>query len=191
MTATLLRLIGAVATVALGLAIAASVSAATLPEPVVTAVHGRVVGWAQSPPDWFAVYVDRNGGGWCGLEGASWWIALVETSKQANRVTAAHRVSGAMCGNGLTWVRAGRFSDGRHREVAFMLWQTPSIGATTYLYRIENGSLKLLATFPGDRVTLRRGVVTATYENSGRSPNGKLKDVYHFKNGRYRLVGSR
>ena len=27
-------------------------------------------------------------------------------------------------------VRAGRFSDGRHREVAFMLWTTPSIGAT-------------------------------------------------------------
>src|ERR1051325_5923745 len=102
-------------------------AAATIPDDVLNAVHGRVVGWARSGSDWFVVYLDRTGGDWCGMRGASWRIALAETESLPVRVTADRRLEGAMCGNALAWVRAGRFSDGKHTEAAFMLWTTPSI----------------------------------------------------------------
>jgi hypothetical protein len=172
---------------AAGLAVAAP-SAATVPTPVLDAVQGRVAGWAASPGGFVAVYTDRRGGGWCGLEGATWWIALVRSKD--DRTVSSRRVGGAMCGNSLAWVRAGRFSDGRHPEVAFMLWTTPSIGATTYIYRIEGTKLVRLAVFPGDKVELGRGTVTASFENAGRNPHGKLRETYRFENGRYvRLRG--
>jgi hypothetical protein len=183
------RLVGALVAVVLGLGALATAGAATVPVPVVSAVHGRVMGWARTPPGWFAVYVDRSGGDWCGLRGASWWVALVDTSRAPDQVTSARRIGAAMCGNTLAWVRAGRFSDGRHREVAFMLWATPSIGATTYIYRVDGTRLARLATIPGDSVALRRGTVTVRYENSGRSPNGRTKNIYRFERGRYRLSG--
>jgi hypothetical protein len=170
------------------LACACSAGAATLPTPVFEAVHGRVVGWARSGSDWFVVYVDRAGGDWCGLRGASWRVALVETEKLPVSISTSRRIGGAMCGNELAWVRAGRFSDGRHREAAFMLWTTPSIGATTFVYRIEGSSLRLLARFAGDRVSLGRGTVTVSFENRGRSRHGEIEDVYRFADGRYRLV---
>jgi len=172
----------------LSLALCLPARSVTVPEPVTSGVHGRVMGWAQSKPDWFAVYVDKAGGDWCGLQGASWWIGLVDTTKQPERLVYSQKLGSAMCGNSLAWVRAGRFSDGLHPEVAFMLWQTPSLGATTYVYRIAGGRLQLLANVPGDSVTLGRGVITARFENSGRSPDGKSKDVYRFSDGRYRLV---
>ncbi len=96
-----------------------------------------------------------------------------------------------MCGNEFAWVRTGRFSDGRHREVAFMLWTTPSIGATTSIYRVADGRFSLLARFGGDKVTLGRGTVTVGFENRGRSTHGELADVYRFVGGRYRLVKRR
>ena len=174
---------------AAGLALSTGAGAATLPQPVVAAVHGRVVGWARSGSDWLAVYVEGEGTGWCGLDGSSWWVALVQASPASDRVSSSERIGSSMCGNSLAWVRAGRFSDGRHPEVAFMLWATPSLGATTYLFRIEGGRLVRLATFPGDRVTLARGTVTASFENAGRSPNGEIRDVYRYEDGRYRLTG--
>src|SRR5439155_20237287 len=112
------------------LALAGAAGAATVPAPVAEAVHGRVFGWARSGTGWFAVYVDRRGGDWCALRGASWRMALVDTTATPFKLTADRRIGGAMCGNELAWVRSGRFSDGRHREVAFMLSTTPSIGAT-------------------------------------------------------------
>ena len=178
----------ALAMVALGVG---TTGAATVPPPVVEAVHGRVVGWARAGSDWFAVYVDRSGGGWCGLGGASWRMALVETSHLPVRTVADKRVGRAMCGNELGWVRAGRFSDGRHREVAFMLWTTPSIGARAYIYRLVGRRFALLAKFEGDRVTLGRGTVTVGFENRGRSRHGEIEDVYRFSGGRYRLVKRR
>lgn len=159
-------------------------SGGTVPEPVFVPVRGRPAGWVRTGNSWFVVYV-KGGGGRCGYDGATWRIALVETTKLPARVVDDRRISGAMCGNDLQWVKAGRFSDGRHHEVAFMLWTTPAIGATTYLYRTDRGKLSLLATFPGDRVTLKRGTVTVTYENRGRSPHGELEDVYRFRDGRY------
>ena len=169
---------------------AGGASGATLPPQVANAVHGRVIGWAQSAPDWIAVYVEGKGGGWCGLAGDSWRIGLVVAPPAApERVASVRRLGAAMCGNSLAWMRAGRFSDGRHREVAFMLWATPSLGATTYIYRIEGSRLVRLASFYGDRVTLGRGVVTVRFENAGRSPNGKAVNVYRFAGGRYRLAG--
>jgi hypothetical protein len=171
--------------------LAGAATAATVPPPVVDAVHGRVVGWGRSGSDWFAVYVDRKGGGWCGLEGASWRMALVETSRLPVRTIADRRIGGAMCGNELAWVRAGRFSDGRHQEVAFMLWTTPSIGATASIYRADTPTFRLLAKFAGDRVTLGRGTVTVGFENRGRSRHGEIEDVYRFADGRYRLVRQR
>jgi hypothetical protein len=173
------------------LALAGNAAAATVPPPVVEAVHGRVVGWVKTGSDWFAVYVDRKGGGWCGLEGASWRMALVETSRLPVRTIADRRTGGAMCGNELAWVRAGRFSDGRHQEVAFMLWTTPAIGASTYIYRVDGGRFHLLAKFGGDQVTLGRGTVTVGFENRGRSPHGEIEDVYRFAGGRYDLVRRR
>lgn len=155
------------------------------------AVHGRIVGWARSGSDWFVVSLDRSGGNWCGLRGASWRIGLVETKRLPVRLTADRRLAAAMCGNSLAWVRAGRFSDGRHPEVAFMLWATPSIGATAYVDRIKGERLQLLARFGGDKVTLGRGTVTVSYENRGRSRHGEIEDLYRFRDGRYILVRRR
>jgi hypothetical protein len=165
--------------------------AATLPESLLTTIHGRVVGWARSGNELFAVYLDRPGVGWCGLEGATWRIALVSVALQGDRVQAERSLGPAMCGNELAWVRAGRFSDGRHAEVAFMLWATPSLGATTSIYRVDGGRLNLLASFPGDRVELAAGSVTVDYENTGRSPNSRLENVYRFESGRYRLEAAK
>lgn len=161
-------------------------SAATVPEPVQNAVHGRVAGWAASPGGFVAVYLNRAGGGWCGLDGATWWVGIVQSKTE--RLASPLRVGRAMCGNALAWVKAGRFSDGRHPEVAFMLWQTPSLGATTYVYRVDGSRLLRLASFPGDEVALGRGTVTVQFENAGRNPNGKAREVYRFEGGRYRLV---
>jgi hypothetical protein len=179
------------ATVVASLALVGLAGAATIPQPVLDAVHGRVAGWARSSSDWFVVYLDRKGSGWCGLNGASWRMALVATSPLPVHVVADRLIAGAMCGNSLAWVRAGRFSDGRHREAAFMLWTTPSIGATAYLYRIDDGRLRRLASFRGDRVVIGRGTVTVSFENRGRSPRGEIEDVYRFRGGRYRLTSRR
>jgi hypothetical protein len=166
-------------------------AAATVPTDVLNAVHGRIVGWARSGSDWFVVYLDRSGGDWCAMRGASWRIALVETERLPVRVTANRLLAGAMCGNSLAWVRAGRFSDGKHPEAAFMLWTTPSIGATTYIYRIGGERLQLLARFGGDKITLGRGTVTVSFESRGRSRHGEIEDVYRFTGGRYTLVHRR
>jgi len=174
-----------------GLAGGGVAAAATVPYDVFSAVHGRVVGWARTGSDWFVVYVDRKGGDWCGLQGASWRMALAETRKLPVRVVADRRIGGAMCGNELAWLRAGRFSDGRHREVAFMLWTTPAIGAWTYIYRLGGAGFSLLVRFGGDRVVLRRGTVTVSFENRGRSRHGEIEDVYRFVGGHYRLVRRR
>jgi hypothetical protein len=168
-------------------ALAAGVSrAATVPGAVQNAVHGRVAGWASSPGGYVAVYLDRPGGGWCGLDGSDWRLGVVST--RAERLSSSLRIGSAMCGNSLAWLKEGRFSDGRHPEVAFQLWTTPSIGATTYVYRIVGPRLVKLASFPGDTVTLGRGTVTVRFENAGRNPDGKLREVYRFEGGRYRLV---
>jgi hypothetical protein len=162
-------------------------SGATVPTNVFGAVNGRVVGWAPTGHDWFAVYVDRRGSDWCHLQGTSWRMALVETKQLPVRVVADRRIGGAMCGNELSWVRSGRFSDGQHREVAFMLWASPSLGAVTSIYRIDGNTFRLLAQIPGDKVTLGKGTVTVRWESPSRSPHGELNDVYRFVNGRYRL----
>jgi hypothetical protein len=72
-----------------------------------------------------------------------------------------------------------------------MLWTTPSIDASTYIFRLDHERITLLARFPGDRVVLKRGSVTVEYENRGRSPHGELRDVYRLSNGRYYLVSRR
>lgn len=158
-----------------------------VPEPVFLPVHGRPAGWARAGSYWFVVYV-KGGRGCGGLNGGTWRMALVETTQLPERVVADRRIGGAMCGNSLTWVKAGRFSDGRHQEVAFMLWTTPSIGAWTYLYRIDDGHLNQLAKFSGDSVKLSAGTVSVTYENRARSSHGEIEDIYRFKDGHYELV---
>lgn len=188
-SAALLRRLGLLVVVIM-LSQSALVRAATIPYPVFAAVNGRVVGWAPTGRDWFVVYLDRRGRDPCGLDHASWWMALVETEKLPMRVSVAKRISGAMCGNELAWVRTGRFSDGRHQEVAFMLWTDPAIGATTYIYRIVGGRFQLLAKFGGDRVTLTPGKVTVSFENRGRSMRGEIEDIYRFERGHYKLVAS-
>jgi hypothetical protein len=170
---------------------AGTAAAATVPYEVVQAVHGRVVGWTHLPGGWFAVYLDRNGKDFCGLRGAAWRIALVESRKLPVRTTATRSIRAADCGNYVQWVKAGRFSDGRHQEVAFMLWTTPAIGAWTYVYRVAPARLTLLHKFYGDSVTLRNGTATVGFENRGRGPHGELADVYRFTRGRYLLVRRR
>jgi hypothetical protein len=172
----------------LAFALTAGVStAATVPAAVQDAVHGRVAGWASGPDGFIAVYLDHAGGGWCGLEGADWRVGVV--SPRAGRLSSSLRIGSAMCGNSLAWMREGRFSDGRHAEVAFMLWTTPSIGARTYVYRIEGPRLVKLGSFAGDKVAIGHGTITATFENAGRDRNGKLRETYRFEGGRYRVVG--
>lgn len=126
--AALGRTVFAVVLAAVSLVGVRASAAATVPGDVVNAVHGRVVGWAKSGSDWFVVYLDRRGSGWCGMEGASWRIALVETKRLPVHTTADRRLTGAGCGNSLSWVESGRFSDGKHREAAFMLWADPALG---------------------------------------------------------------
>jgi hypothetical protein len=167
-----------------------SKSGATVPDQVLFAVHGRTVGWAKSGNQWFVIYLQGEGKGICGLDGAHWRMALVATTPLPAHIVDDRSIGGAMCGNQLSWVRAGRFSDGKHQEVAFMLWTTPSIGAMTYLYRIHGRRIVPLAQFAGDDVVLGPGSATVTYENSGRSPHGELKDIYSFQNDRYRLVAT-
>jgi len=162
-------------------------SGGTVPEPVFVPIHGRPMGWARSGSSWFVVYV-KGGSGRCGLDGGQWRIALVETRRLPARVVSDRPVSGSMCGNLVSWVKAGRFSDGTHPEAAFQLWATPSLGATTYVYRLDGGKLTPLARFAGDHVELSAGTVTVTYENAGRSAHGETKDVYRFRAGRYRLA---
>jgi hypothetical protein len=182
--------LGAAALLAGAALVASSAAgAATTPAPVFSAIHGRIAGWARSGPNWFAVYVAGVGGDWCGLQGATWRMALVSSS--TGRVVAERRIAAGMCGNSLGWVRGGRFSDGEHAEVAFQLWATPSIGATTWIYRIAGRRLTPLAHFAGDRVTLGAGTVRVAFENRGRSAHGELEDDYRFENGRYRLVRRR
>ncbi len=106
-------------------------------------------------------------------------------------MTADRRLTGAGCGNSLAWVRAGRFSDGKHPEAAFMLWSDPALGATTYIYRVGGERLQLLAKFGGDKVTLGEGTVTVSFENRGRSAHGEIEDVYRFSGGKYVLVHRR
>jgi hypothetical protein len=159
----------------------------TVPEPVFVPIHGRPMGWAGSGSNWFVVYV-KGGTGRCGLDGGQWRIALVETRRLPARVVSDRPIGGSMCGNLVSWVKTGRFSDGKHPEAAFQLWTTPSIGATTYVYRLDGERLTALARFPGDHVELSAGTATVTYENVGRSPHGELRDVYRFHGGRYRLV---
>jgi hypothetical protein len=166
-------------------------SGGTVPSQILFPVHGRVIGWARTGTQWFAVYLGGKPAGRCGLAGSTWRLALVSGKPLPFHVTDDRRLTGAMCGNELAWVKSGRFSDGRHPEVAFMLWTTPSIGATTYVYRVDDGRLSLLARFPGDTVTLGRGTVTVGYENAGRSPKGELRDTYRFRGGRYVLVARR
>ena len=185
-----LRRVAVIAAIGCLLGVGSS-AAAVVPTDVLNAVHGRVVGWARSGPDWFVVYLDRNGGDWCGMRGASWRIALVETERLPVRVTADRRLAGAACGNALAWVSTGRFSDGKHAEAAFMLWATPSIGATTYIYRIGGERLQLLAKFGGDKVAVGRGTVTVSFENRGRSGHGEIEDVCRFAAGKYALVRRR
>jgi hypothetical protein len=168
-----------------------SKSGATVPDQVLFAVHGRTVGWAKSGNQWFVIYLQGEGKGICGLDGANWRMALVATRPLPAHIVDDRSIGGAMCGNQLSWVRAGRFSDGKHQEVAFMLWTTPSIGATTYVYRIHGKRIAPLARFAGDNVVLGPGSVTVTFENSSRSPHGELKDTYRFQNDRYRLVETR
>jgi hypothetical protein len=72
-----------------------------------------------------------------------------------------------------------------------MLWTDPSIGATTYIYRIGQGRLRRLASFGGDHVVIGRGTVTVSFENRGRSPQGEIEDLYRFNGMRYRLVRRR
>jgi hypothetical protein len=171
-------------------ALAAPAAGGVVPTPIADVIHGRVMGWAPTGHDWFVVYVDRAGDDWCGLRGATWRMALV-SRRVYSRVIFDRKVTGAMCGNALAWVRAGRFSDGKHREVAFMLWATSSLGATTYIYRVRRKRLFRLASFRGDRVTLGRATVTVSFENRGRSPHGELQQVWKFAAGRYRLTARR
>jgi hypothetical protein len=165
-------------------------SGGTVPEPVFVPIRGRSMGWARSGSNWFVVYV-KGGTGRCGLDGGQWRIALVETGRLPARVVSDRPIGGSMCGNLVSWVKTGRFSDGKHPEAAFQLWTTPSLGATTYVYRLDGGRLAPLARFPGDHVELTAGTVTVTYENVGRSPHGELEDVYRFRDGRYTLVSRR
>jgi hypothetical protein len=163
-------------------------SGGTVPSQILFPVHGRVIGWVKTGESWFAVYLGGKPAGRCGLDGSTWRLALVSGKPLPFHVTDDRRLTPAMCGNELSWVKSGRFSDGRHAEVAFMLWATPSLGATTYVYRVAGGRLTLLARFAGDRIVLSRGTVTVHFENPGRSRKGELEDVYRFRGGRYVLV---
>jgi len=163
-------------------------SGSTVPSPLLFAVHGRIMGWTRTDDGWAIVFLSGKASGRCGMNGASWHLGIASGHPLPFHLTSVEAVEPAMCGNRLQWVRSGSFSDGKHTEVAFMLWTTPSLGASAYVYRVTEGRLELLRRFAGDGFTLEKGKVVATFENRQRSPNGHLTMTYVYAHGNYHLV---
>jgi len=176
----------------LAAALAGVAFAGSVPYPVYNAVHGRVVGWQPLGRGFAVAYLTGRPAGWCGLDGGSWRLALVEnTTTGPPRITIDRRLEGSMCGNELVWLRTGRLTDGRHREVALSILTTPSIGATAWVFRIHRARLALVRRFFADRIAIKPAVVTLTWL-PGHSPDGRTtREVWRFGRGVYRLVVKR
>lgn len=177
------------AVLGLAAALGGAAFAGTVPYPAYNAVHGRVVGWQSLGRGFAVAYLTGRPAGWCGFEGGSWHLALVEnTTTGPPKVTIDRRLEGSMCGNELVWLRTGRLSDGRHREVAVSILTTPSIGATAWVFRIGRAQLVLVRRFLADRIAIRPGSVTLSWL-PGHSPDGKTtRELWRFSRGAYRLA---
>lgn len=164
----------------------------SVPYPVYTAVHGRVVGWQPLGRGYAVAYLSGRPAGWCGFEGGSWRLALVrESTTGPSRVIVRRRLEESMCGNELVWLRTGRLTDGRHSEVALSILTTPSIGATAWVFRIRGARLVLVRRFFADRIAIEPGVVRLSWL-PGHSPDGKTTlQVWRFVRGAYRLAAKR
>jgi hypothetical protein len=167
------------------------------PEPLRHAVHGRIAAWQRSDllvedgREWAVAYhvLKRKA---CDGEFNGTWRLTILTATVDRAIDRPFDRS--YCGTGLVWLRAGRFTDGRHPEVAVDLAVTPSIGHQARIFRVEGRRLRLLRTFNADRVRFvdrsgdRRPEFVLSWHHRARSPGGRASEqVWRWQNGRYRL----
>jgi hypothetical protein len=175
----------------------AAFAAAAPPDPVREAVPGRTWGWQSADllPDagreWAAAYhlLERRA---CDGEFNGTWRLAVVTAAGTRVID--RRFDRSYCGTGLIWMRAGRLTDGRHREIAVDLAVTPSIGHQARIFRVEGRRLRLLRTFNADGVRLsdrtgdRRPEFVLRWHHPARAPDGHTAEqVWRWQDGRYRL----
>jgi hypothetical protein len=174
-----------------------SVAAARPPEPVRTAVPGRVAAWQQADlapttgREWAVAYHLLERRQCDGEFNGTWRLAVVSAS--GVRII-DRRFDRSYCGGGVMWLRAGRLTDGRHDEVAVDLAVTPSIGHQARIFRVEGGRLRLLRTFNADGVRLAdrsgdgRPDFVLRWHHPARAPDGRTSEqIWRWDNGRYRL----
>jgi hypothetical protein len=183
--------------VVLLLAMVALLAGAPPPEPLRQAVPGAIAAWQRvdlmpgQGREWAAAYhvLERTV---CDGEFRGTWRLIVLTSSFGRAIDRPFDRS--YCGTGLIWLRAGRLTDGKHREVAVDLALTPSIGHQARIFRVEGRALRLLRTFNADGVRLvdrsgdRRPEFVLRWHHRARSPGGRAREqVWGWERGRYRL----
>jgi hypothetical protein len=93
--------------------------------------------------------------------------------------------TGALCGTSLRWLAVGRF-------VSVDFVDTPSIGEETQVYRLREGRFRLIHVFGADRIRPGAdGAFVLTWINAARSPRAHVREVWRWRDGRFRLVSSR
>ena len=93
--------------------------------------------------------------------------------------------TGALCGTRFRWLAVGRF-------VSVDIVDTASIGEEAQVYRLRGGHFRLIHVFGADRIrTGAGGAFVLTWITAARSPRAHVREVWRWRNGRFRLVNSR
>jgi hypothetical protein len=93
--------------------------------------------------------------------------------------------TGALCGTSFRWLAVGRF-------VSVDIHDTASIGEEAQVYRLREGRFRLIHVFGADRIRpAAGGGFVLTRITASRSPRGHVREVWRWRNGRFRLVSSR
>jgi len=93
--------------------------------------------------------------------------------------------TGALCGTRFRWLAVGRFD-------TVDTVDTASIGEEAQVYRLRGGHFRLIHVFGADRIrTGAGGAFVLTWITAARSPRAHVREVWRWRNGRFRLVNSR
>jgi hypothetical protein len=94
-------------------------------------------------------------------------------------------MTGPLCATRFRWLSADRF-------VSVDIVVTASIGEETQVYRLREGRFRLIHVFGADRIRPGAdGAFVLTWINAARSPRAHVREVWRWRNGRFRLVNSR
>jgi hypothetical protein len=111
--------------------------------------------------------------------------ALRNRKVVARRSIRPARFTGALCGTSFRWLAVGRF-------VSVDIHDTASIGEEAQVYRLREGRFRLIHVFGADRIRpAAGGGFVLTWITASRSPRGHVREVWRWRNGRFRLVSSR